>query len=171
MKGLGYGPQNRLKAKIFTRDVNSFRDPAIILSDQLKEIWFDAEVDAVDTPVYYSRVFKKDYSIGLNQTGSSLDDPDQHFYENYACGSLRNYTNYCNPALEKKFDLQSVETDIEKRRAIVWDIERILAEDVARPIIYQGIAAACWQPYVKNITIMVNSIYNGWRWDDVWMDK
>jgi peptide/nickel transport system substrate-binding protein len=171
MRRLGYGPDNRLKTKIFTRDVNSYRDPATILADQIKEIYFDADVEPVDTPLYYNRVFKKDYSIGLNQTGASLDDPDQQFYENYSCGSLRNYTNYCNPVLEKEFDRQSMETDIGKRRAIVWEIERKLAEDVARPIIYQGIGAGCWHPYVKNITIMVNSIYNGWRWEDVWLDK
>jgi len=53
----------------------------------------------------------------------------------------------------------------------VWEIERKLAADVARPIIFHGVAGACWHPYVKNITIMVNSVYNGWRWEDVWLDK
>ena len=119
MKRLGYGPDNRLKTKIFTRDINNFRDPATILSDQLKDVYFETEVEAVDTPLYYARVFKKDYAIGLNLTGSALDDPDQHFYENYACGSLRNYTNYCNPVLEKEFERQSLESDPVKRRAIV----------------------------------------------------
>jgi peptide/nickel transport system substrate-binding protein len=171
MTRLGYGPDNRLKAKIFTRDINTFRDPATILSDQLKEVYFETEVEAVDTPLYYARVFKKQYSIGLNLTGSSLDDPDQHFYENYACGSLRNYTNYCNKELEKDFDRQSMEADPAKRRAIVWEIERKLAEDVARPVIYHDVGAACWHPYVKNLTIMVNSIYNGWRWEDIWLDR
>jgi peptide/nickel transport system substrate-binding protein len=171
MRKLGYGPDNRLKTKVFTRDVPTFRDPALILTDQLKEIYIDSELDVVDTPLYYNRVFKKDYSVGLNLTGSSLDDPDQNFYENYACGSLRNYTNYCNPKLEKAFAEQSVETDIARRRQMVWAIEHELAEDVVRPIIFHGIAAACWQPYVKNMTIMVNSVYNGWRWEDVWLDK
>ena len=171
MKRLGYGPDNMLRTKIFTRNINTFRDPALILNDQLKQIFIDAELDVVDTPQYYSRVFKKDYAVGLNLTGSSIDDPDQNFYENYACGSLRNYTGYCNPTLEKEFDLQSMETDFAKRRAIVWDIERKLADDVVRPIIYHDVAAACWHPYVKNITIMVNSIYNGWRWEDVWLDN
>ena len=91
-------------------------------------------------------MFKKDYAIGLNLTGSSLDDPDQNFYENYACGSLRNYTNYCNPALEKEFERQSMETDLAKRRAMVWDIERKLAEDVARPIIYHDVAGRLLAP-------------------------
>ena len=171
MKKLGYGQDNFLKTKIFTRNINTFRDPALILNDQLKQIFIDADLDVVDTPQYYSRVFKKDYAVGLNLTGSSLDDPDQNLYENYACGSLRNYTGYCNPALEKDFDQQSMETNIAKRKAMVWDIERKLADDVVRPIIYHDVAAACWHPYVKNITIMVNSIYNGWRWEDVWLDK
>ena len=171
MRKLGYGPDNRLQTKVFTRDIPTFRDPALIMVDHLKEIYIDAQLDVVDTPLYYNRVFKKDYAIGINQTGSSLDDPDQNFYENYACGSLRNYTNYCNPELQKAFEAQSVEKDFDTRKKMVWEIEKKLAEDVARPIIYHTIGAACWQPYVKNVNIMVNSIYNGWRWEDLWMDK
>jgi peptide/nickel transport system substrate-binding protein len=171
MRGLGYGPDNKLRTKIFTRDIPTFRDPALIMNDQLKAVYIDAELDVVDTPLFYNRVFKKDYSIGVNQTGSSLDDPDQNFYENYACGSLRNYTNYCNPVLEKDFEAQSMEADQAKRKQMVWAVERKLAEDVVRPIIFHDVAAACWHPYVKNMTIMVNSIYNGWRWEDVWLDK
>jgi peptide/nickel transport system substrate-binding protein len=53
----------------------------------------------------------------------------------------------------------------------VWEIDRKLQEDGARPIIFHNIAATCWQPYVKGLTIMVNSIYNGWRFEDVWLDK
>jgi peptide/nickel transport system substrate-binding protein len=87
MQRLGYGPDNMLKTRIFTRNINTFRDPALILNDQLKQVFIDADLDVVDTPQFYSRVFKKDYAIGLNLTGSSLDDPDQNFYENYACGS------------------------------------------------------------------------------------
>jgi peptide/nickel transport system substrate-binding protein len=171
MLRLGYGPDNMLKTKIFTRNLPTFRDPALIMNDQLKQVFIDAELDVADTPQFYSRVFKKDYAIGVNQTGSSLDDPDQNFYENYACGSLRNYTAYCNPALEQDFDKQSMETDVAKRKAMVWDIERKLADDVVRPVIFHDVAAACWHPYVKNVTIMVNSIYNGWRWEDVWLDR
>ena len=171
MRRLGYGPDNMLQTRIFTRDINNFRDPALILNDQLKQIFINAELETADTPQYYPRVFKKQFAIGLNLTGSSLDDPDQNFYENYACGSLRNYTGYCNKDLERDFEAQSMETDPAKRKTIVWAIERKLADDVVRPIIFHNVGAGCWHPYVKNITIMVNSVYNGWRWEDVWMDK
>lgn len=171
MRKAGYGPDKRLPVKIFTRNVSTFRDPALILADHLKEIYIDAELDAVETPQFYNRVFKKDYQVGMNATGHSLDDPDQVFYENYGCGSLRNYTNYCNREIQSMFDAQSQELDVEKRRKLVWEIERRLLEDVARPVTYHGQQAGCWQPYVKNYGIMVNSIYNGWRFEDVWLDK
>ena len=53
----------------------------------------------------------------------------------------------------------------------MWEIERKLAEDGARPIIFTTARATCWQPEVKGLTMMVNSIYNGWRMEDVWLDK
>ncbi|TKW77456.1 MAG: hypothetical protein DI543_15595, partial [Bradyrhizobium icense] len=43
--------------------------------------------------------------------------------------------------------------------------------DVARPIIFHSRTGTCWQPYVKNVTVMSNSSYNGYRYEDVWMDK
>jgi peptide/nickel transport system substrate-binding protein len=171
MEKLGYGPEKRLAIKVATRNVATYRDPAVILIDQLKEIHIDGELDTVETANWHSKVTRKDYMVGLNATGSGVDDPDQQFYENYACGSARNYTGYCNPALDKEFDQQSTETNQQKRKKLVWEIDRKLQEDEARPIIFHGIAATCWQPYVKGLTIMVNSIYNGWRMEDVWLDK
>ena len=128
--------------------------PALILSDHLKDIYIDAELDAVETPQFYNRVFKKDYQVGMNATGYSLDDPDQVFYENYGCGSLRNYTNYCNREIQGMFDAQSQEPDRQKRKQLVWEIERRLLEDVARPVTYQAMQAGCWHPYVKNYGIL-----------------
>ena len=54
---------------------------------------------------------------------------------------------------------------------LVAALERMLAKDGARPIIFYNRSASCWQPYVKGLTIMVNSISNGWRMEDVWLDK
>jgi peptide/nickel transport system substrate-binding protein len=68
-------------------------------------------------------------------------------------------------------DRQSMEKDQEKRRQIVWDIDRKLQEDGARPILFHNRFATCWQPQLKGLTIMVNSLFNGWRMEDVWLDK
>jgi len=171
MKKLGYGPDKRLELKVSTRNVATYRDPAVILIDQLKEVYVDGVLDTVETANWHSKVTRKDYKIALNNTGSGVDDPDQQFFENYACGSDRNYSGYCNPELDKKFVEQSSMTDQEQRKKLVWEIDRQLQLDGARPIIFHLRAATCWQPQVKGLTIMVNSIYNGWRFEDVWLDK
>ena len=171
MEKLGYGPDKKLKLKVSTRNLGDYRDPAVILIDQLKEIYVDAELDVVETGVWFAKIARGEYAVGLNLTGNGIDDPDQGFYENYACGSERNYTHYCNKDLEKLFDQQSVEGDAAKRKKLVWEIDKKIQEDVARPILYHSHMATCWQPYVKNMTIMVNSSYNGFRYEDVWLDK
>jgi peptide/nickel transport system substrate-binding protein len=137
----------------------------------LREIYIDAELDPVDTTSWYPKIQRKDFTVGLNVTETGVDDPDQQFYENYVCGSDRNYTGYCNPQLDKMVDRQSMETDQDKRKHLVWEIERTLAEDVARPVIFYPRGATCRKPELKGLTIMVNSIYNGWRYEDAWLDR
>jgi peptide/nickel transport system substrate-binding protein len=106
--------------------------------------------------------------VGRRRQGS---DPDQQFFENYACGSERNYTGYCNKDIEKLFGEQSQMTDQEARKKLTWEIDKRLQEDGARPIIYHWQGATCRRPEVKGLTIMVNSAANGWRWEDVWLDR
>ena len=171
MEKAGYGPSNRLSTKISARNIPPYRDPAVLLIDQLKEIYIDGELDLVDTPVWFPRLAKKDFTLGLNLIGNGVDDPDQTLYENYTCGAEGNYDGYCNPEFDKMVDEQSMQFDQAKRKQLVWEIEKKLAEDVARPIVYHSRSGTCWQPYVKGYTMMVNSIYNGQRMEDVWLDR
>ena len=143
----------------------------MLLIDQLKQIHVEGELDVIDTSVWFAKVARGEYTVGINLTAAALDEPDVALYESYACGSERNYTKYCNQDVEKLIEAQSRETDLAKRRKLVWDVEKRLAEDVARPIITQGVAGLCWQPYVKNFVLHHNSLYNNWRFDDVWLDK
>jgi len=171
MDKLGYRPDKPLAVKVSIRDTPPFRDPAIILIDQLRSIYIDGELETVETANWFPKVYRKDYKVGLNLTGGGVDDPDVQFFENYSCGSDRNYTHYCNPDIEKLFSQESMEKDQDKRKKIVWDIDRKLQEDGARPILYHNQFATCWQPQLKGLTIMVNSLFNGWRMEDVWLDK
>jgi peptide/nickel transport system substrate-binding protein len=171
MQKFGYGPDRTFKLKVSVRDVYPFRDTGVILSDQLKEIYIDSDLETIETTTWFPKIMRKDYVVGVNITPALVDDPDAIFYTNYLCEAEANYNGYCNREVDKLVDQQSMEPDQERRKELVWEIERKLAEDVARPIIYYGRGATCWQPYVKGLTVMVNSIFNGWRMEDVWLDK
>ena len=171
MEKLGYSASSPLKTKVSTRNIPQYRDPAVILIDQLKHIHVEAELEVVDTTIWHAKAARKDYTIGLNLTGMSVDDPDPVFYENYACKSERNYTQYCNPEIDKLIDEQSQELDKEKRKRLVWKIEHILNEDLARPVIFHPRETTCWHPHVKGFVQHRNSIYGNWRLEDVWLDR
>ena len=171
MEKLGYGSSNRLGVTVSSRNIPAYRDPAVILIDQLKEIYIDGVLEPIETANWFPKVMRKDYTVGINGTESGVDDPDQQFYENFVCGAERNYTGYCNPEVDKLIDRQSAESDVNKRKQLVWQIERRLAEEGARPIIFYPRGGTCQQPYVKGLTTMVNSIYNGYRMEDVWLDR
>jgi peptide/nickel transport system substrate-binding protein len=171
MRNLGYGPDKRLKVKLSARNLATYRDPAAILADHLKEIWIDAELDLIESANWVPKLIRKDFVFGLSLVGSAVDEPDQNFTEYYSCGSPRNYTGYCNAELDQLVARQSMERDPEARRRQVWEIDRRLQADVVRPILFHMRAATCWRPEVKNITLMVNSTYNGWRMEDVWLDR
>jgi peptide/nickel transport system substrate-binding protein len=171
MEKAGYGSNNRLPAKVTTRNLPPYRDPAILLIDQLKEIYIDGELELLDTTQWYPRITRKEFTIGLNLVTNSVDDPDQALYEFYTCNAEANYDGYCSPEVDKMVERQSMEFDQKKRKQLVWEIEKKLADDVARPILYHSRSGTCLQPHVKGYTVMLNGIYNGNRMEDVWLDK
>ena len=171
MRKLGYGPDNRLTVKLSTRNVPGYRDAAVVTISQLREVYVDAELELVDTANYFPRIMRKDYKLAVEVATGGLDDPDQKFYENYVCGADRNYTGYCNEETDRLVDKQSMEGDAEKRRKLVWEVERKLAEDASRPVLLYSRFATCMQPRLKGLTTMTNSRFNGWRMEDVWLDK
>jgi len=170
MTKLGYGPANRAKIKVSVRDLPFLRDPAVILIDQLKEVYIDGELETIDTTNWLPKLLRKDYIVALNGQGSGVD-PDLSLNTVYRCGGELNYDGYCNPEVDSLIDRQSLEADAQERKKLVWAIERKLAEDSARPVIFYDRRATCRQPYVKGWTAMVNSLFNGWRMEDVWLDK
>ncbi len=119
MQKLGYGPGNRLKIKVSVRDLPYLRDPAVIMIDQLKQVYIDGELETIDTTNWFPKVMRKDYIVGLTGAGSG-PDPDQNLQLLYGCGGELNYNGYCSAEVDKLIDQQSTEADQEKRKQLVW---------------------------------------------------
>ena len=170
MEKLGYGPDKSLQIKVTSQDWPIYRDPAVLLIDQLKHIFIDGELQLIDRTQYYPKIVRKDYAVALNLQTSG-PDPDPVLQLFYGCGSSLNWSGYCNPEIDSLIDRQSREADPDRRKQVLWEIERKLAMDDARPIIFYPKGGTCRQPYVKGLTVMVNSVFNGWRMEDVWLDK
>jgi peptide/nickel transport system substrate-binding protein len=166
----GFGPGKPLHVEMVTRAFAIYVDLASFVVDQLRQVGVEATLRQVETAQYFPMLARRDYQIGANLTAAGIDDPDAYFYENYKCGSPRNYTDYCSEETDRMIEQQSQELNREKRLKLVWDIQKKLEADVARPMLgWRNEYFTRW-PYVKNL-VPHNSLYNYARMQEVWLDK
>ena len=166
----GYGPGKPLRLELTTRAFAIYVDLASFVTDQLRLVGVEATVKQIETSAFFPALARRDYVIGANLTAAAVDDPDAYFYENYKCGTSRNYTDYCSEQTDKLIDQQSQELDRDKRLKLVWEIQRRLESDVARPMLgWRNEYFTQW-PYVRNL-VPHHSLYNYGRMQDVWLDR
>ncbi len=166
----GYGPDKPLRLELTTRTSPIYMDLASFVADQLHQIGVGVTVRELDTPQYFPALARHDFQIGANLTAPGVDDPDAALFENYKCGTARNYSNYCSQETDRMIDLQSQELNPAKRLKMVWDIQRKLEMDVARPMLGWRIEFFTQWPYVKNL-VAHHSLYNWGRMQEVWLDR
>ncbi|HXE00163.1 MAG TPA: ABC transporter substrate-binding protein [Candidatus Acidoferrum sp.] len=162
-------PQNPLKVEMVTRAIAIYVDMASFVINELKQVGIEATLKQVETAQWHPMATRGDYQIGANLTGLGPDDPDANFYENFACGSPRNYAGYCNEQVMKMIEAQSQEIDPKKRLGMVWAIQKKLEEDAARPVLDWRMDYFAMWPHVKNL-IPHQSIYNFGRMQEVWRE-
>jgi peptide/nickel transport system substrate-binding protein len=170
MAEAGFTPQKPLKVEMVTRAIAIYVDMASFVINELKQIGIEATLKQIETAQWHATATRGDYQIGANLTGVGPDDPDANYFENYGCGSPRNYSQYCNEEVSKMIEAQSQELDVKKRLALVAALQKKIEQDAARPLLAWRIDYFTHRPYVKNL-IPHQSIYNFGRMQEVWLDK
>ena len=167
---VGFGPGKPLKVEMATRAIASYLDFASFVINEVKLIGVDATLKQVETAQWHPLATRREFELAANLTGLGVDDPDANFYENYACGSPRNYGDYCNEEVMKLIEQQSQELDPAKRMAQVAQIQRKLEEDGARPTMGWRVDRFAHHAYVKNL-VPHQVVYNCCRLQETWLDK
>ncbi len=166
----GITPEKPLRVEMATRAIAIYVDMASFVINELKQVGVEATLKQVETAQWHPMATRGDYQLGANLTGLGTEDPDANFYENYACGSPRNYSQYCSEDVMKLFERQSQELDPKKRVEQVVAIQKRLEQDAARPILAQRLDYFAHWPHVKGLAPHHN-VYNFTRFQDVWRDK
>ena len=170
MAEAGYGPGKPLRVEMVTRAIAVYVDMASFVINELKQVGIEATLKQVETAQWHPMATRGDYQIGANLTGLGVDDPDANFYENFACGSPRNYSFYCSEHVMKMMEQQSMELDPAKRLALVIAVQKQLEQDAARPTLDQRLDYFTVWPHVKNM-VPHHNIFNFGRMQNVWRDK
>ncbi|MEK6620080.1 MAG: ABC transporter substrate-binding protein, partial [Chloroflexota bacterium] len=117
-----------LTFKFHNRNIPTPYEPiAIFLINEWKKIGVTATHEVKETAAYLADLRNKNFDVGLDFNCDYFDEPDLQlakFYSASGLGKGFNYSHYDDPKLDKMIEAQSRETDPEKRKKLVWDIER-----------------------------------------------
>ncbi len=117
-----------LTFKFHNRNIPTPYEPvALFLINEWKKIGVTATHEVKETAAYVADLRNKNFDVGLDFNCDYFDEPDLQlakFRSASGLGKNLNLSHYDDPKLDGMIDAQAQETDPEKRKQLVWEIER-----------------------------------------------
>ena len=130
----------------------------------------EAELKIKETGAFLSSAMLGRYErLMLGQRGGALY-PDVYLSAMHLPGHRTNSSGVDDPKLTEMIRLQRRTHDVRRRRDILWDIQRYLAEQVYYLYGPSGRVVAAWEPYVRNFAPNLGNDYGG-RLMAAWLDR
>ena len=130
-----------LSFKFLNRNVNTPYEPvALFAINEWKKIGVTATHEVKETAAYLADLRNKNFDVGLDFNCDYFDEPDLQLAKFYSVakpdgkpgqGAGLNLSHYNDPKLDGMIDKQGRETDPEKRKQLVWEIERYAMGEMA----------------------------------------
>ncbi|KKM62929.1 hypothetical protein LCGC14_1516670, partial [marine sediment metagenome] len=103
-------------------------DMAVLIKEHLGRVGIDVELDEVELGAFItSTILPGNFDLAFfpNLPYAEPDRP-LSFYHSLGVTGTGNWTNYTNPELDKLIDAQAEEYDVEKRREIILQAQRMI---------------------------------------------
>lgn len=126
---------SNLSFNFSNRNISTPYEPvAIFLINEWKKIGVNATHTVKETAAYQADLRNKNFDVGLSFNCDFFDEPDLQlakFVSVSKVGAAFNESHYNDATLDGMIEAQSRETDPEKRKKLVWDIEKYAMGDKA----------------------------------------
>src|SRR5262245_42718879 len=154
--GTGYGPD--------------FLDGVQIAIKNWKAAGIDAELKLKEYGAFISSTIYGNFDQMYLGLRGAWTDAEAYFYRPYMPGQPLNVLGVNDPKLTEMITLQRRTFDVAKRKQIVFDIQRYLAEQALFGVNGSVKVVSAWEPYIKNFGPNNGHDYGG-RLMAVWIDK
>jgi peptide/nickel transport system substrate-binding protein len=163
IESLGYrsGPDGRfrkdgqpLEVELLTSNITvagesvADRDGEVI-KKQLESIGIQADLVNMEQATTDSRVKKWSFDLAVSGHGGISGDPrilNEMISSQYGAGSVNSARYDANPELNRLLEAQMLEMDQEKRKALVFKIQEVYAEDLPTISLYYPDSMAAYNP-------------------------
>ena len=124
-----------LKFNFLNRQTSGPYEPlGVFLIGEWKKVGATVTHQIKESAAYFADQRNKNFDVTLDFNCDYFDEPDLQlakFYSASGLGKGFNFSHYDDPKLDGMIDAQSRETDVEKRKKLVWEIERYVMGEKA----------------------------------------
>ena len=139
-----------------------------LLQAQLKKSAINITIKRMDKATGSKVLHSGDFAI-FPTPQTFKGDPDSRLFGSYHSSSPGNYIGLKDPKLDGLVNAERREPDPARRRELVKDASRYLAENGLSFAFYGGTGASFWHSHVKNYA----DNWQQWDWNaaEVWLDR
>lgn len=101
-------------------------DLAQVVQAQLADVGIDAEVNIAEFGTFVQRWRNSDFDLFVSLNGGNID-PDGYLYRTFTTGGSTNVFLYSNAQIDAMLDAGRVNADLNTRRGIYQQVQRLLA--------------------------------------------
>jgi peptide/nickel transport system substrate-binding protein len=140
--------------------------------DQWRRVGLNVKQEVIEAAAYFGVIRKGDFEVAMDFQCGYIVEPDLDMYKFTSTSrNPANYGRYSDPVLDKLYDEQSRETNVEKRKQIVRQFEkRVLDEEAHYLMTLQWHRIIPHSSKVKGWTITPSHYLNN-TLDTVWLSE
>ncbi|HEY7649317.1 MAG TPA: ABC transporter substrate-binding protein [Methylomirabilota bacterium] len=147
-----------------------YTDVLQIAMKNWKAAGIEAELKSKEFGAFVATVYTGKFEKMAHTLRGGTPVADLSLYGTHVPGQVLNSAGVNDPKLTEMIRLQRRTYDVAKRREIIYDIQRYLAEQVYYHYGPSVSTVSAWEPYVKNFAPNIGHDYGG-RLMVAWLDK
>jgi peptide/nickel transport system substrate-binding protein len=160
------GYADGFQIKLTCNQGNFFREHFVeFVQAELAKVGIEVEVEKAEWGTFIGNMISGDYDMGFMNEDGGVPDPDV-MYEYFHTGGPNNYTHYSNAKVDELLEEGRVESDLEKRKDLYYQLQSIVNEDLPTfPAFWRPnplVANSKFQNVVPSVIHTYGGIHN-WR--------
>ena len=141
-----------------------------LVMKHLKDIGIDVKLNQKEYGAYISTSFYGKFDAMCFGPQTGFQEPDNFLYGQYYPGELKNQSHINDPIVADMLIRQRRTLDVAKRREVIHNIQRYLANQQYYVQLGSAVQIAVWDNAVKNYATNVSYDYGG-RLQAAWLDR
>ncbi len=143
---------------------------AEVVQQLLKKIDVEVDLQPLDVTAHRGNEVSGDYYMSSLAAGLDFDDPIDTFGQLYITEGGRWYQRRSIPELDELYNQQKAEQDFDKRRELVWEMDKIATNDAAYLILHWWQFNRVQWDFVKGHTSTASARTTNARMTYTWLD-